>query len=113
LIDSARAKFARKRIPPELISEFLTASNPARIDAEPCLSVRIILERLRRIDPAAAEIVGLRCVEGLTIEEVSQLKGREFWRVRADYDYGLRWMAKQLATASGPTSEGRRCGSAE
>ncbi len=124
LIDSARAKFARKRIPPELISEFLTYSNPARIDPELCLTVKIILERLRQIDPAAAEIVWLRCVEGLTIEEVSQSKGREFWRVRADYEYGLRWMARQLerqsgsrssatASAQGPTSEGRRCGSAQ
>ena len=124
LIDSARAKFARKRIPPELISEFLTYSNPARIDPELCLTVKIILERLRHIDPAAAEIVWLRCVEGLTIEEVSQSKGREFWRVRADYEYGLRWMARQLerqsgskssatASAQGPTSEGRRCGSAQ
>ena len=124
LIDSARVKFARKRIPPELISEFLTYSNPARIDPELCLTVKIILERLRQIDPAAAEIVWLRCVEGLTIEEVSQSKGREFWRVRADYEYGLRWMARQLerqsgsrssatASAQGPTSEGRRCGSAQ
>jgi RNA polymerase sigma factor (TIGR02999 family) len=124
LIDSARAKFARKRIPPELISEFLTYSNPARIDPELWLTVKIILERLRHIDPAAAEIVWLRCVEGLTIEEVSQSKGREFWRVRADYEYGLRWMAKQLerqggskssatASAQGPTSAGLRCGSAQ
>ncbi len=86
--------------------------------------MKIILERLRHIDPAAAEIVWLRCVEGLTIEEVSQSKGREFWRVRADYEYGLRWMARQLerqsgskssatASAQGPTSEGRRCGSAQ
>jgi RNA polymerase sigma factor (TIGR02999 family) len=124
LIDNARAKFARKRIPPELISEFLNASNPAHTDPELCLTVKIILERLRHIDPAAAEIVWLRCVEGLTIEEVSQLQSREFWRVRADYDYGLRWMGKQLkrqsrsrssatASAQGPTSGGRSCGSAE
>ena len=124
LIDSARSKFAGKRIPPELISEFLANSIPARTDPELCLTVKIILERLRCLDPAAAEIVWLRCVEGLTIQEVSEFKGREFWRVRADYDYGLRWMAKQLqrqgrskssatVSAHGPTSEGRRCGSAE
>ena len=124
LIDSARAKFARKRIPPELVSEFLAYANPGRSDPEMCLTVKIILERLRHIDPAAAEIVWLRCVEGLTIEEVSQSKGREFWRVRADYEFGLRWMAKQLerqsgskssatASAHGPTSAGLRCGSAQ
>jgi RNA polymerase sigma factor (TIGR02999 family) len=124
LIDNARAKFARKRIPPELISESLNASNPAQTDPELCLTVKIILDRLRQIDRAAADIVWLRCVEGLTIEEVSQSQGREFWRVRADYEYGLRWMGKQLkrqsrsrssatVSAQSPTSEGLRCGSAE
>jgi RNA polymerase sigma factor (TIGR02999 family) len=124
LIDSARSKFARKRIPPELISEFLTQANPAQTDPDLCLSVKIILERLRQIDPAAADVVWLRCVEGLTIEEVSQSQGREFWRVRADYEYGLHWMAKQLKrqgrsrsfatlSAQSPTSGGLRCGSAE
>lgn len=121
LIDSARTKFARKRIPPELISEFLAGSNPANSDPELLLNVRMILERLRRLDPAAAETVWLRSVEGLTIEEVSRSQGREFWRVRADYEYGLDWMAKQLkgqntsrraatASAHSPTL-GRRCGS--
>lgn len=121
LIDSARTKFARKRIPPELISEFLAGSNPANTDPELLLTVRMILERLRRLDPAAAETVWLRSVEGLTIEEVSRSQGREFWRVRADYEYGLDWMAKQLkgqntsrraatASAHSPTL-GRRCGS--
>jgi RNA polymerase sigma factor (TIGR02999 family) len=123
LIDSARSKLARKRIPPELISEFLISSNPTHADPELCLTVRTILERLRKIDPAAAETVWLRSVEGLTLEEVSRSQGREFWRVRADHDYGLRWMAKQLkgqtlsrsaatVSAHSPTSPGRRCGSA-
>src|SRR3954469_1811044 len=119
LIDSARSRLARKRIPPELISAYLTGSNPAGADAELRISVRIVLERLREIDPAAAETVWLRSVEGLTIEEVSRHQRREFWRVRADYEFGLCWMAKQLdhsrreATDSpqAATSLGRRCGS--
>ena len=123
LIDSARSKSAQKRIPPELLSEFLTGSNPPRADPELCLAVRTVLERLRQIDPAAAETVWLRSVEGLTIEEVSRKQGREFWRVRADYEYGIKWMAAQLdgqcrsrsaatASTSSATSLGRRCGSA-
>src|SRR5262245_39080327 len=65
LIDSARSRTARKRIPAELIPQLLT-----NIDAELCLSVRMIFERLRAIDLTAADVVWLRCVEGLTIEEV-------------------------------------------
>src|SRR5258707_8731772 len=47
LIDSARTRLARKRIPPELISGYLTGSSPAAADAELRLTVRIVLERLR------------------------------------------------------------------
>jgi len=125
LIDSARTRLARKRIPPELISGYLTGSSPAGDDPELRLSVRIALEKLREIDPAAAETVWLRAVEGLTIEEVSRQQGREFWRVRADHEFGLRWMARQLDypcgtsgsrsaatdSAHAATSLGRRCGS--
>jgi len=96
LIDSARSKAARKRIPPEMLSEFLTGSNPAQADPELCLAARVALERLRKIDPGAAETVWLRSVEGLTIDEVSRMQGREFWRVRADYEYGIQWMAGQF-----------------
>ncbi|HTM51881.1 MAG TPA: ECF-type sigma factor [Bryobacteraceae bacterium] len=102
LIDSARAKFALKRIPPELVAEFLSSAGPSGIDTELCLAVRMVLEKLRRIDPVAAETVWLRFVEGLTIEEVSRSQAREFWRVRADCDFGLRWMAEQLELPPAP-----------
>ena len=123
LIDSARARVARKRIPPELVSELLPGLD--RIDADPelRLTLKIALERLRDIDSMAAETVWLRSVEGLTIDEVSQSQGRDRWRVRADYDFGLRWLAGQLSRQPGAkssatsaaqarTSAGRRCGSA-
>jgi hypothetical protein len=35
-------------------------------------------------------------VEGLTVHEMSRSQGREIWRVRADYDFGLQWMANRL-----------------
>lgn len=123
LIDSARAKAANKRIPPQLISELLPGSDRTHFDPELRLTLKTILKRLREIDRRAAETVWLRSVEGLTIEEVSRSQGREVWRVRADYDFGLRWMADQLgrhagsssaatSSAHAPTSLGRRCGSA-
>ena len=123
LIDSARAKAALKRIPPQLVSELLPGLDRTHADAELRLTLKIILERLRGIDRMAAETVWLRSVEGLTIEEVSRSQSRETWRVRADYDFGLRWLADQLTRHTGsksaatsaahnPTSLGRRCGSA-
>jgi RNA polymerase sigma factor (TIGR02999 family) len=123
LIDSARAKAALKRIPPELVCELLPDLDGGHADPELRFTLKIGLERLRGIDRMAAETVWLRSVEGLTIQEVSRSQGREAWRVRADYDFGLRWLAdhltrhtgsKSAATSSAhePTSLGRRCGSA-
>jgi RNA polymerase sigma factor (TIGR02999 family) len=121
LIDSARAKAAGKRIPSELVSEMLPTLGCAHVDPELRLTLKIKMERLREIDRRAAETVQLRSVEGLTLEEVSRAQNREVWRVRADYDFGLRWLAEQLTrhaskssatwSAHAPTSFGRRCGS--
>jgi RNA polymerase sigma factor (TIGR02999 family) len=120
LIDSARAKAALKRIPPQLVSRLLPDLDGTDANPELRLTLKISLERLRGIDPMAAETVWLRSVEGLTIEEVSRSQSREAWRVRADYDFGLRWLADQLtrhtsksaatSSAHNPTSLGRRCG---
>jgi RNA polymerase sigma factor (TIGR02999 family) len=122
LIDSARAKAAGKRIPPRLVSELLPGLDGTGGDPELRVTLKIALARLRVIDRRAAETVWLRSVEGLTIEEVSRSQRRETWRVRADYEFGLRWLAdhftrrtgsKSAATSSAhaPTSLGRRCGS--
>jgi RNA polymerase sigma factor (TIGR02999 family) len=123
LIDSARAKAALKRIPPQLVSELLPDLDGTYADPELRLTLKISLERLRCIDRTAAETVWLRSVEGQTIEEVSRSQRRETWRVRADYDFGILWLADQLtrhvgsksaaiSSAHNPTSLGRRCGSA-
>jgi RNA polymerase sigma factor (TIGR02999 family) len=123
LIESARAKAALKRIPPQLVSELLPDLDGTRADPELHLTLKIVLERLRGIDRMVADTVWLRCAEGLTIEELSHSQNRETWRVRADYDFGLRWLADQLtrhtvsksaatSSAHNPTSLGRRCGSA-
>lgn len=122
LIDSARAKAAGKRIPPRLVSELLPGLDGTGGDPELRVTLKIALARLRVIDRRAAETVWLRSVEGLTIEEVSRSQRRETWRVRADYDFGLRWLADHLTRRTGsksaatssahaPTSLGRRRGS--
>jgi RNA polymerase sigma factor (TIGR02999 family) len=101
LIDSARAKAARKRIPPQAVCALLPGLDGAHADPELRLTLKMVLERLREIDRRAADTVWLRSVEGLTIEQVSRVQGREAWRVRADYDFGLRWLADQLTRRTG------------
>jgi RNA polymerase sigma factor (TIGR02999 family) len=96
LVDHARTKRAKKKIPPELIAELLPGSARTDSDAELRLSVQAVFARLKDFDPKAADAVWLRCVEEMTIDEVSRSQRRAFWHVRADYEFGLKWMADQL-----------------
>jgi RNA polymerase sigma-70 factor, ECF subfamily len=95
LIDHARVKRA-PRVPLELIPELLLPANHDAVASESSLAVKIVFEKLRSMDPRVAETVWLRSVEGLTINEMSRAQKREAWRVRADYDFGLQWMANRL-----------------
>ena len=99
LVDHARARRAQKKIPPELIAQLLPDTAHTGADTELRLTVKAVFENLRDFDPKAAETVWLRCVEGMTIDEVSLSQHRKFWDVRADYDFGLKWMADQLRVA--------------
>ena len=96
LIDHARHKRTAKQVPAELIPELLAPDNRTAADPESFLAVKLVFEKLRSLDAKVAETVWLRSVEGVTVQEMSQLQGREVWRVRADYDFGLQWMAHQL-----------------
>ena len=96
LVDHARTRRAQKKIPRELIAELLPDIAQTGADTELRLTIKAVFESLRDIDPKAAETVWLRSVEGMTIDEVSRSQRRKFWDVRADYDFGLKWMADQL-----------------
>ena len=104
LVDSARAKSAYKRIPAQLLSELLPNTEGPSPQTEMRLAAKLVLEKLRAVDPVAAETVWLRSVEGLTLQEVSLRQKREMWRVRADCDFGLRWMGDQLTRIAGSRS---------
>src|SRR5215813_3878835 len=68
LVDHARARRAQKKIPPELIAELLPGAAQTVADTDLRLTVRIVFDSLRDIDPKAAETVWLRSVEGMTID---------------------------------------------
>ena len=122
LIDHARIKKAQKRIAPGDIPAIFAQIGKPGHDPETHLAVKLALDRLRDVDPAAATVVWLRCVEGLTLDELSHSLGREVWRIRADCDFGLNWMASRLrlhkrsnepatSSAQARASAGRRLGS--
>jgi hypothetical protein len=96
LIDHARVRKPAPNMVPERIAELLFSANQNGPKPESLLAVKMVFEKLRAMDRTVAETVWLRSVEGSTIEEMSQAQGREAWRVRADYDFGLQWMAHRL-----------------
>jgi RNA polymerase sigma-70 factor, ECF subfamily len=96
LIDHSRGKKPAKAFAQELIPELLPPANRNAASPESVLAVKMVFEKLRAMDPVVAETVWLRCVEGVTIQEMSRTQAREQWRVRADYDFGLQWMANRL-----------------
>lgn len=96
LIDHSRHKRPVKMVAAELIPELLLPGNENAIDAESALAVKMVFEKLRAMDAKVAETLWLRAVEGATIQELSRLQKREAWRVRADHDFGLQWMANRL-----------------
>ena len=95
LIDHSRGKRPVQEVSLDLILELLPPANRTA-SPESFLAVKIVFEKLRAMDPQVAETVWLRSVEGLTINEMSRSQNREVWRVRADYDFGLQWMANKL-----------------
>jgi RNA polymerase sigma factor (TIGR02999 family) len=94
LIDRGRAK--RVRSSPEAVHALLSLVRSGDPASEKALAVKMVFEKLKAMDRRTAETVWLRTVEGLTVPELSRLQEREEWRVRADHDFGLRWMASRL-----------------
>lgn len=100
LIEHARGKNARKRIPAEMLCELIPemaqtlAGGGAASETQ--LAIKSLFEEFGKLDAVAADAVWLRFVEGLGWEELAQTQAREVWRVRADCDFGLRWMADRL-----------------
>ena len=96
LIDHSRVTKPGRKVQLDEIRELLLPATQEATSPEVALAVKMVFEELRKMDPKVAETVWLRTVEGLTTAELSRFQGREVWRVRADYDFGLQWMANRL-----------------
>ena len=96
LIDHARTKKPAAKVPLEIAADLALIARESSFVSESMVAVRMTFEKLRTLDKEVAETVWMRCVEGLTIDELSVAQRREPWRVRADYDFGLQWLANQL-----------------
>jgi DNA-directed RNA polymerase specialized sigma24 family protein len=100
LVEHARTRGSWIKVTAESIIELLPAVDQGRVQPELALSVKAVLSELQAMDPKAAEALWLRCVEGWTIEETSLRQQRDQWRVRADCDFALEWLAAKLTRQS-------------
>jgi RNA polymerase sigma factor (TIGR02999 family) len=96
LIDHARVKAPRQTTPLEMVPELLLPAQRQAASPESHLAARMVFEKLKAMDARVAETVWLRAVEGVTVQELGRIQKREEWRVRADYDFGVQWLAGRL-----------------
>ncbi|HBY60109.1 MAG TPA: hypothetical protein DEH78_09825 [Solibacterales bacterium] len=94
LIDYARARSAASRVALEDLPPLFSS---VHLRGESGVALRTAVDRLKRLDPVAAETVWRRYAEGWTLEELAARQGREMWRVRADCDFALQWLSDRLA----------------
>jgi len=100
LIDHARrTRAVRRHVSPEVIADLLMRVENYSPITEDRMAVKQTLEALGKIDSRAAKAISYRFVEQLTIEETAQRLNCPEWRIRADCDFGLTWMAKRLESA--------------
>jgi RNA polymerase sigma-70 factor (ECF subfamily) len=95
LIDHSRRGRPARTISADQIPELLLSREKSSHREEE-LAVKVIFEKLRTMDAKVAETVWMRAVNGSTIQELSAAQNRAPWQVRADYDFGMQWMANQL-----------------
>jgi RNA polymerase sigma factor (TIGR02999 family) len=97
LIDYARTRSGgHRKVTADSVAELLRLQSGTDADPESLLAVKSVFQTLEKLDPIVARTVWLRSVEGLTLTETSSAQRRDVWRVRADYDFGVRWMADRI-----------------
>ena len=77
----------------------MTASEAPAVSEER-LAVQQALEALGHIDSGASSAIRCRFIEGLSLPETVERLRTPLWKVRADCEFGLNWMARRLGPSS-------------
>lgn len=92
LTDRARGRRAQKRQMPSL-QEWLENHRPNRLRGD---LVRA-MQKLERLDPTAHRVVQLKNDHGLTWDEVSMATGLPVKAARAEFEYAIHWLRREIA----------------
>ncbi len=97
LIDYARRRSAQRRqASVEAVADLLMSMKQPIMVFEDRLAVEQALTALAELDSKGAACIRCRFLDGLSIQQTAARLGRPVWRVRADCDFGLSWMAGHL-----------------
>jgi DNA-directed RNA polymerase specialized sigma24 family protein len=67
-------------------------------DPESVVQIGILMERLEKVDAAAARVVDMHYFAGFTLEEITQITGLTFRQVRHRWEKGRDWLKKYLSS---------------
>ena len=97
LVDHARAYTSQKRGGAQKIKLQLS-DTVAFYESEPelVLAIDAVLDRLRALDPRAAQVVELRYFTGLSIPETAETMGVSAKTVKRDWEFARVWLEQQL-----------------
>src|SRR5262245_62139798 len=98
LVDHGRARKARGRVTLDSVANSLACVDSA-VGTETEVAVRALFAKLQKTDPVVAGTLKLRFIQGLTIAEISLSQKRPEWRVRADCNFGLKWIQSNFWSA--------------
>ena len=99
LVDFARQRLAHRRGDGEK-TQSLDESLPQAetSDAETIVQIGILMERLEKAAPDAARIVDMHYFAGFTLQEIAELTGLTFRRVRHLWEKGRDWLKDRMQT---------------
>jgi RNA polymerase sigma factor (TIGR02999 family) len=96
LVDQARERLSKKRGGDRLRVTLTSFGSHSRLDDSRFLDFDRALHRLSEAHPRPADVVGLRCFGGLTLEEVARELDIGLATVKRDWSFARAWLIVEL-----------------
>ena len=100
MVDLARSRTAQKRGNGTTASSLDDHSGLAHADganSETIVQIGILMDRLEQHDPDVARIVDMHYFAGFTLEEIAEISGLTFRKVRHRWERGRDWLKDRLS----------------